>query len=227
MIAGISYPSDTTYIDLSDRQLNDADIKNIPKLKKLTIVLLNNNSIFDLSPFAELSELEGIWVNNNKITSLSPLKGLKNLKYISVEDNNIESLSPLSGTTKLEQLWCGGNPISGMKNLESLYASYCGLTSISEIKNLKKLSYIEIGYNYLDSVSVLTGCGKITELYLSGNCCSDKETFLKSFEGITLAQDGTIWLEEQNFEWESESEITDRMNAALNVSGTGEYYYAI
>lgn len=319
IIAGKSYPADTTEIKLEGAGLKNADIKNLKDLKKLTIVIINDNNISDLSVFSEMSWLEGLWINNNSVSDLTPLKNLKNLKYLSAEDNNISSLSPLSGTRNLEQFWCGGNPISdlspisknkgmiylgvsrcnisslsalsgmtdlerfyatdnnisdisplkntkklreffidrnpvtdlspisgnknmvnmgmagcnigslsalsGMTKLEVLYAFACGLTDLSPLKKCVSLKLLDIKYNYFNDVSPLAQCSEISFLVLTGNQCADKETYLKSFDGITLAEEGTIWLDEQNFEWDSDTEITDRLNSLLYVNGSGDYYY--
>lgn len=319
VIAGRSYSADTTEIKLEGAGLKNSDIKNLKDLKKLTIVIINDNNISDLSVFSEMSWLEGLWVNNNNISDLTPLKNLKNLKYLSAEDNNISSLSPLSGTRNLEQLWCGGNPISdlspisknkgmiylgvsrcnisslsalsgmtdlerfyatdnnisdisplkntkklreffidrnpvtdlspisgnknmvnmgmagcnigslsalsGMTKLEELYAFACGLTDLSPLKKCVSLRHLDIKYNYFSDVSPLAQCNEISFLVLSGNQCADKEAYLNSFKGITIAEEGTIWLDEQNFEWDSDTEITDRLNSLLYVNGSGDYYY--
>lgn len=320
VIAGRSYSADTTEIKLEGAGLKNSDIKNLKDLKKLTIVIINDNNISDLSVFSEMSWLEGLWVNNNNISDLSPLKDLKNLKYLSVEDNNISSLSPLSGTRNLEQLWCGGNPISdlspisknkgmiylgvsrcnisslsalsgmtdlerfyatdnnisdisplkntkklreffidrnpvtdlspisgnknmvnmgmagcnigslsalsGMTKLEVLYAFACGLTDLSPLKKCVSLRHLDIKYNYFSDVSPLAQCNEISFLVLSGNQCADKEAYLNSFKGITIAEGGQLYVNEQNFEWESEAEINEWLDS--NISVNGKYYdYAV
>lgn len=320
VIAGRSYSADTTEIKLEGAGLKNSDIKNLKDLKKLTIVIINDNNISDLSVFSEMSWLEGLWVNNNNISDLTPLKNLKNLKYLSAEDNNISSLSPLSGTRNLEQLWCGGNPISdlspisknkgmiylgvsrcnisslsalsgmtdlerfyatdnnisdisplkntkklreffidrnpvtdlspisgnknmvnmgmagcnigslsalsGMTKLEELYAFACGLTDLSPLKKCVSLKLLDIKYNYFNDVSPLAQCNEISFLVLSGNQCADKEAYLNSFKGITIAEGGQLYVNEQNFEWESEAEIKEWLDS--NISVNGKYYdYAV
>lgn len=320
VIAGRSYSADTTEIKLEGAGLKNSDIKNLKDLKKLTIVIINDNNISDLSVFSEMSWLEGLWINNNSVSDLTPLKNLKNLKYLSAEDNNISSLSPLSGTRNLEQLWCGGNPISdlspisknkgmiylgvsrcnisslsalsgmtdlerfyatdnnisdisplkntkklreffidrnpvtdlspisgnknmvnmgmagcnigslsalsGMTKLEELYAFACGLTDLSPLKKCVSLRHLDIKYNYFSDVSPLAQCNEISFLVLTGNQCVDKEAYLNSFKGITIAEGGQLYVNEQNFEWESEAEIKEWLDS--NISVNGEYYdYAV
>lgn len=320
VIAGRSYSADTTEIKLEGAGLKNSDIKNLKDLKKLTIVIINDNNISDLSVFSEMSWLEGLWINNNSVSDLTPLKNLKNLKYLSAEDNNISSLSPLSGTRNLEQLWCGGNPISdlspisknkgmiylgvsrcnisslsalsgmtdlerfyatdnnisdisplkntkklreffidrnpvtdlspisgnknmvrmgmagcnigslsalsGMTKLEELYAFTCGLTDLSPLKKCVSLRHLDIKYNYFSDVSPLAQCNEISFLVLSGNQCADKEAYLNSFKGITIAEGGQLYVNEQNFEWESEAEINEWLDS--NISVNGKYYdYAV
>lgn len=320
VIAGRSYSADTTEIKLEGAGLKNSDIKNLKDLKKLTIVIINDNNISDLSVFSEMSWLEGLWINNNSVSDLTPLKNLKNLKYLSAEDNNISSLSPLSRTRNLEQLWCGGNPISdlspisknkgmiylgvsrcnisslsalsgmtdlerfyatdnnisdisplkntkklreffidrnpvtdlspisgnknmvnmgmagcnigslsalsGMTKLEELYAFTCGLTDLSPLKKCVSLRHLDIKYNYFSDVSPLAQCNEISFLVLSGNQCADKEAYLNSFKGITIAEGGQLYVNEQNFEWESEAEIKEWLDS--NISVNGKYYdYAV
>ena len=186
VIAGRSYSADTTEIKLEGAGLKNSDIKNLKDLKKLTIVIINDNNISDLSVFSEMSWLEGLWVNNNNISDLSPLKDLKNLKYLSVEDNNISSLSPLSGTRNLEQLWCGGNPISDLspisknKGMLQIGIRGCGISSISALSDMTKLEYIAANGNNISDLSPLKNTKKLQQFWIDDNPISDLSPISKN-----------------------------------------------
>lgn len=219
-----TYDSDTEEIDLSGKGLTNYDIRNLPQFKNLKTVILNDNSINDLSVLSQMPQLEGIWFNDNKVSDISFVKGMKNLKHISFTGNIVSDLSPLEGSTKLESFWADDNRIkdlsalkenknmleigihrcpiggdlsalSGMTELTWLSAEGCGITDLYPLRRCKNLKYIYIANNSIESVSPLKNCTGIIELWINNNTAHDKEGFIDSFAGITIADDGRISVE--------------------------------
>ena len=59
---------------------------------KLTDLLLNHNSITDISPLAGLNKLTDLWLDHNSITDISPLAGLNKLTRLLLDDNFITDI---------------------------------------------------------------------------------------------------------------------------------------
>ncbi len=223
-IGGNLYDSDIEEINLTRMELTNYDIRNLPRFKNLKTIILNDNSISDLSVLSQMPQLEGIWFNNNMVSDISFAEGMKNLKYISFTGNRVSDLSPLEGTTGLESFWADDNRISdlsplkgnknmveigihrnpiggdisalsGMTGLTWISAEGCGLTDLYALRNCTELKYIYISYNSIDDVSPLTGCTGIAELYISYNTVQDKEGFIDSFDGITISYNGIVDLQ--------------------------------
>ena len=168
-----------------------------------------------------MPQVEGVWFNDNKVSDISFVKGMKNLKHLSFTGNIVYDLSPLEGTTKLESFWADDNRIkdlsplkenknmlelgihrnpiggdisalSGMTELTWLSAEGCGITDLYPLRRCKNLQYIYISNNSIESVAPLKNCTGIIDLFVSNNIPKDKEGFINSFAGITIAADGKI-----------------------------------
>ena len=55
---------------------------------------INNNSVKDLSPLAELTKLTRLVLNQNNIRDISPLAELTNLTWLDIGGNHLSNLSP-------------------------------------------------------------------------------------------------------------------------------------
>lgn len=220
-IGKYTYESDIEQIDLTGKGLTNYDINNLSQFKNLKIIILNDNNISDLSVLNKMPQVEGVWFNDNKVSDISFVKGMKNLKHLSFTGNIVYDLSPLEGTTKLESFWADDNrikdlsplkenknmlelgihrnPIGGdisalsaMTELTWLSAEGCGITDLYPLRRCKSLQYIYISNNSIESVAPFKNCTGIIDLFVSNNTPKDKEGFINSFAGITIAADGKI-----------------------------------
>ena len=75
-----------------------AAVKNIKRLD------LENTSVSDLTPIAELTRLKRLDLNNTSVTDLTPLAGLTALEWVNLWNTFVSDLTPLAGLTRLEWL---------------------------------------------------------------------------------------------------------------------------
>jgi Leucine-rich repeat (LRR) protein len=62
-------------------------LRGIECCSSLLFLLLERNSIIDLSPLAGLTSLETLALNENQISDISPLAGLASLKWLILKGN--------------------------------------------------------------------------------------------------------------------------------------------
>lgn len=224
-IGGELYSIESTKLDLSDRELTNAQIANLQHMKKLTSLNINDNYITDLSCLKKLENLESLHFSNNSVSDISFMRNMKHLKKISAENNMIEDISVLSGMTELEEVFFGDNyvtdisPLSssrglvkvgfneaqigdltaleGMEELEMVCLAGCNLYDIEPLSSSDKLRFVYLGRNNLSDLSPLAGC-TIEELYIDNNRLSGHTD---SFAGITLngfaAMEGNDFTEDE------------------------------
>lgn len=195
-IGGEMYSTETVSLDLSGKELTNAQIANLHHLKKLVHLNLNDNYITDLSCLEGLTEIESIHFNNMNIDDLSFMRSMPRLKHVSAENTSVSDISVLSDKTELENLYIGDSlvtdispiknirglkaagfnnlrvknieALSGMKELESVYFTASGIEDISPLKDSKKLKLVCLGRNHISDISPLAGC-VIETMYLDNN----------------------------------------------------------
>jgi len=102
-------------------------LQGLEKFSLLNSLILNGNSISELSPLSELSGLETLELSGNAITDVSPLKKLTALKRLTLNKNRISDISALSELRELTVLNLEGNqisdptPIYALTKLRTLY----------------------------------------------------------------------------------------------------------
>lgn len=240
-IGGEIFSTDTTELDLSDRELTNVQLANVKHLKKLTYLNVNDNYLTDLSCLKGLEDLESIHFNNNRVSDISFMENMEHLKKISAENNLIDDISVLSRKTELQEVFFGDNYVTditplkssrglvkvgfneaqigdigaldGMTELEMVCLAGCGLYDIEPLSESKKLRFVYLGRNNLTDLSPLAGC-TIEEFYIDNNMLSG---YTDSFSGITL--NGFAAMEGNGF---SEYEIEKICNT---MSGDFTVYY--
>lgn len=236
------FPTDSTRLDLSNRELTNQQIFNLSHMKKLEYLNLSGNYITDLSCLNGLSEMDSLFFSNNNVSDISFAASMPKLRrfvaencgisdisvladkslleYVFIGDNYVTDISPLKNCNKLKEIGFNeaqiGN-IEALRNktdLEKICFSGCNLTSIEPLTDCKKLKYVYLGRNMLTDLSPLAGCD-IAEFYIDNNLLSEHTD---SFRGITV--NGFVCAEGNGF---SESEIYRIVNIMLD--GDFELYY--
>ena len=120
-------------------------------------LIINNNSIRDISPLAGLNKLTELRLELNSIRDISPLKGLTNLEILFIWDNSISDISPLSG----------------LNSLRVLDLSFNSISDISSLSGLTNLTGLGLESNSISNISPLSGLNNLSRLFLNSNSISD------------------------------------------------------
>lgn len=238
-IGGEMFPVTVTKLDLSDRELTNAQISNLRHLKQLKYLNLKDNYITDLSCLAGLTQMESLHFTNNNVTDISFMKDMNELREISAENTGISDISVLRGKTKLESVFFGDSyvtditPIAdsrglkyvgfneaqipdisaleGMTELETVCFAGCGITSLEPLSQAKKLRNIYFGRNDISDLSPLIGC-VIEEMYIDGNQLNGNT---EAFCGLTA--NGFIVLNNNGYSDDQLDYIVSTINGEVTV----------
>lgn len=125
-IAGATYSSDVTELDLSGVGLSD--VTALSQFKAARKMNLSNNKISWITPFTDITWVKELDLSGNRISNISALSESGGLTVLNLNENAVTDLSPLAGKTKLTELHLNGNPI------------YHGHDALSTLTGLQKLS---------------------------------------------------------------------------------------
>ena len=101
------FPVNSVELDLSDRELTNAQIINLRHMKRLKVLNLNYNYITDLACLEGLTQLEELHFSHNNVTDPSFLSEMTELRRISAENTGLTDISPLAGKLRLEAVFIG------------------------------------------------------------------------------------------------------------------------
>ncbi len=231
-IAGEMMPIDLVELDLSERQLTNAQIQNIRHLKKLERLDLKNNFLTDLSCLSGLTQLKDICFDNNNVQDIEFARHMMKLQRISGENSGVSDISPLAGKTELVSVFFGDtdgitdiSPIKDSKGLvmvgfneaqigniealrdmpllEMVCLSGCGLSDISPLENCHNLDEVYVGRNKLTDLSALKG-KKLSNLFFDNNMLSQG---IDTLEGISVS--GTVAAEYNGFTVEQAQHVSE------------------
>lgn len=238
-IGGEMYPVTVTELDLSDRELTNAQISNLRHMKQLKYLNLKDNYITDLSCLSGLTQLESIHFSNNNVSDISFMKDMNDLRSISAENTGVSDISVLRGKTKLETVFFGDsyvtditpisdsrglkqvgfneaqipdiNALEGMTELEMVCFAGCGITSLEPLRDCNKLRYIYFGRNNISDLSPLIGCD-IAEMYIDGNQLNGNT---EAFRGLTAH--GFIVLNNNGYRDDQLDHIVSTINGEFTI----------
>ncbi|MCL1823482.1 MAG: leucine-rich repeat domain-containing protein [Oscillospiraceae bacterium] len=126
-IKDVQYPLNTESLTLRNKEITDADLADIVKLKNLKHLDLRMNDIVNISALSALTKLETLDLGGNEIADLKPLAILTSLTVLDLRINNIANLSGLEKLINLTELNLSTNDIQdasllfGLPYLETLY----------------------------------------------------------------------------------------------------------
>lgn len=196
-IAGEYVSVNVKSLDLSDKNLTSADIKNLKYMTSLTRINLSDNYIDDLSVLGKIPTLVEIEADNNAISDISFAKNLPNLIVLVMNNNNITDISPLESCTKLKKLWLCDNAIKDISALKGKNMVELGLNN-SPIGDISVLNGMNALYNLclyncgISDISALSSCISLVDLTLSYNHISDYSPLVQLEHLDTVYLDGNI-----------------------------------
>lgn len=131
-IAGITFKSEVTELDLSG--LGISDISVLSKCRYLTKLNLSSNSIMDISCLMDLPNLKWLDISSNSISDIRPLMSLTSVTYLNASNNLISSVAA----------------VGRLQLLQTLDLSSNSLSDISAIGKLKKLTTLNLAGTSLE-----------------------------------------------------------------------------
>ena len=158
-IAGQEYSTAEMELDLSGMGLTDADLVNLGQMENLvSLNLLGNSEISDLTPLAGLTKLESLTLPSpSAIQDLSPLSGLTNLRELDMSGDWGET-TPF---TEVKDF----SPLSGLTNLTQLKLTVTGLEDLSFLSGLSQLTELRlVGSVTAKDLTALSGLTNLREL---------------------------------------------------------------
>jgi internalin A len=94
-------------LDISHTLVGDDQLKSVGSLTNVTELMLDEDSVTDLSPIANLKKLERLSVKKTGVKDLSPLSQLMTLKFLYIADTPVTDITPvqplIAGGLKLIQ----------------------------------------------------------------------------------------------------------------------------
>jgi LPXTG-motif cell wall-anchored protein len=138
------YSRDLFESDLTILTSLDATSRGIEVLDGLELavnleeLLLDYNSVRDLTPIVGLTNLAHLSLGYNKLSDISGLASLSNLQSLMLDGNEIEDISILSQFSSLSMLSMQGNKVKDISMLAEL-----------------PIEFLNIGYNEIDDISSL------------------------------------------------------------------------
>ncbi|HEY3820953.1 MAG TPA: leucine-rich repeat domain-containing protein [Polyangiaceae bacterium] len=82
-------------LDISHTLVGDDQLKSVGSLVNVTELMLDEDSVSDLSPLANLKKLEKLSLKKTGVKSLAPLSQLKTLKIVYIADTPISDITPV------------------------------------------------------------------------------------------------------------------------------------
>lgn len=180
-IQGMNYDiAQTTYLQLNNSNITDADLKEISKLVNVTHLELEDGQITDLSPLKNMPNLKEIVLRGNNITNISPLENMTQLTYLDLSLNQVSDITPLKNLKNLTTLSLYLNKVSNISalkdltNLKELRLNENGeIKDISALGNLKNLEFLNLDDNQVSNLDPLKNLTDLETLYLNSNKVSD------------------------------------------------------
>jgi len=115
---------DPVIVNLIDKELTNDQLAQMVEIgeipRNVTVLLLDLNSINDISALSGLTELTKLSITFNYISNLDPLSKLTNLTHLQLYCNQINDVSALRTLAGLTNLELGENQISDISSLIEL-----------------------------------------------------------------------------------------------------------
>ncbi|WHY00229.1 leucine-rich repeat domain-containing protein [Neobacillus sp. DY30] len=142
-----------TSLDASGRGIEVLD--GLELAVNLEALILDYNSVRNLTPIAGLTNLTHLSLGYNKLSDISGLASLANLQSLMLDGNEIADISILSQFSSLSILSLQGNKVKDIGALadlpiEFLNIGYNDIDDISSLLELENLQYVLIMNNPLD-----------------------------------------------------------------------------
>ena len=193
-IKGEEYSTSLNVLELSNKDLTDADIKPLTEMTNLTELHLTGNQITDVSVLGGLTNLTVLTLRDNQIADISALRNLNNLTKLSVGENEVSDISVLGFLPGLKELSLSGDKIgdisvlSSLSKLTELSLTNDGISNMGVIGELTGLTRLQIWSSQISDISFLGVLTNLDTLSISGSQISDISVLgsLSKLENLAL-----------------------------------------
>ena len=156
-------------MDLSGKNLTDADLTNLSQMSNLRFLDLRDNPITDLSPIAGLTGLEDFSVSSDQISDLTPLSGLVNLVSLRLAGDE-------SGVGKFTDL----SPLRGLTNLKTLHLPANGPTSLDGLEDMTQLTDLALISGSSSNIATVQNIDALAEMTEMKVCLRRENRYLSA-----------------------------------------------
>jgi internalin A len=176
-------------LNLHNCDISEIVVDFIVKLRLLESLVLDRNSIVDISFIEELVNLKKLDLNNNEISDISLVEGLNRLEYLDFGNNTITELYPLENLFRLKELNLSSNKIQDiaslkfLSDLEFLNIEVNQIVDVSPLSHLNSLSELVIGYNDIHDATPLGNLTGLQSLWIENTNVSDI-SFIKNLSQL-------------------------------------------
>lgn len=181
------------------------NIKQLPRqlsrLKNLTALYIEGNSIRDISVLSELTSLKEFRANGNQIQDIEVLGHLPHLHRVELSFNSVRTIPVLKCCTRLELTHNDLNGtivLDGFTALEFFQASNNDITMLTGVSALQSLTTVWIQSNEFSDLPDFSGAHKLRELVISGNKISllDGKRLPPSLEVLDISQNKISYVQD-------------------------------
>ncbi|MDY3901555.1 MAG: leucine-rich repeat domain-containing protein [Atopobiaceae bacterium] len=148
-------------------------ISGLELARNLEVLNLNENSVSDLAPLAQLTSLRELRLVRNEVSDLTPIAGLTDLRVLDIYYNHVTDISVLSNLRELEYL-----DMHACNRTEAI-------GSIEPLAHLTKLRYLSIESNHIRDIGCLGDVAQHMADAVTGEPSDNPPTFLVRVNHIT------------------------------------------
>ncbi|MDR1383912.1 MAG: hypothetical protein LBJ67_08730 [Planctomycetaceae bacterium] len=178
------FPS-LTSVAFDHSDVNDEDLAEIVKVKRLNVIFLSNTAVTDkgIALLGQLTALRNIRISNTSLTDdgLKPLGQLKQLKNIDLSNTSVgnATLALLGTLPQLERINLymtkatdeGIDAILPLQNVTWLNLDACqiGDLTVPKLSAFKKMTFLHLGKTNIsdDSLDALKGMRQLKEIHVT------------------------------------------------------------
>jgi hypothetical protein len=168
-------------LQLEVPSLNKFELKQFPKLKKLSIPY--HKKILGLTDCVNLEEL---YVTKYPYESLEELRQINKLVRLTIHSRKLTSTKGIEKLKEMKDLQLALCPslsslggVSSLKELKTINLHSCkGVNSLDELRNLENLQFVYLeNCGEIDTLSPLSGCKQLRRIGIANTTVADEDSY--------------------------------------------------
>ncbi|XP_066448237.1 leucine-rich repeat-containing protein 40-like [Eleutherodactylus coqui] len=189
------FPERILKLDLSLNELTELKVNSFHHLHGLLELNVSCNALHSLPGLTMLPNLLALDLSYNAVANMEAFKACTQLVFVNVSHNKIRSIKDLPSLVNLTHLHLNSNKLyslDGIQNLPKLYELYVQhneITSLLPLASSLTLNVLDASNNNIcslsETVQVLSGLQRLSELKLKGNPLAKKNRYTMSFKQHT------------------------------------------